>query len=144
VTAHRLDEVVDGAGRDALNIGLLDHGGESLLRHPPRLEEARKIGALAQFGDANLDRPGARLPIPLAIAVALGEPIGRPLAIPSPSSGANLHLHQPLGGERDHVAKNVRVGGLLHQCAKVHHLVGHWGFLGCVDVRNPTLPENRQ
>ncbi len=26
----------------------------------------------------------------------------------------------------------------------VHHLVGHWGFLGCAASRNPTRPENRQ
>ena len=28
--------------------------------------------------------------------------------------------------------------------AMVHHLLGYWGFLGCVESSNPTLPENRQ
>ncbi len=42
----------------------------------------------------------------------------------------DLHLHQPLGGEGDHLAQEVGVGGLLHQPAKVHHLVGHRRFLG--------------
>ncbi len=45
-------------------------------------------------------------------------------------SDAHFHLHQPLGGEGDHVAQNVRIGGLLHKPAKVHHLIGHWRFLG--------------
>jgi hypothetical protein len=52
-------------------------------------------------------------------------------------SDADLHLHQPLGGEGDHLAKNVGVGSLLHQRAKVHHLVGHRGFLGCVCDSQP-------
>jgi hypothetical protein len=40
--AHRLDQVVDRAGRDALDVGLLDHRGQRLLGHPPRLQEAGK------------------------------------------------------------------------------------------------------
>ena len=50
-----------------------------------------------------------------------------------PGPGAHLQLHQPLGGEADHLTQDIRVGGLLHKRAKVHHLVGHWGFLGCVE-----------
>ena len=42
---HGLDQVVHGAGRDALDVGLLDHGGQSLLGHPPRLQEAREVAA---------------------------------------------------------------------------------------------------
>jgi hypothetical protein len=32
---------------------------------------------------------------------------------------ADLQLHQPLGGKRDHVAKDIRVGGDLHQRARL-------------------------
>jgi hypothetical protein len=142
--AHRPDQVVDRARRHALDIGFLDDGGQRLLRHPPRLEEAREVRALAQLGDAQFDHSGPRLPIPVAIAVALDEPVGRALAMPRPGPGAHLQLHQPFGGKADHLAQDIRVRGLLHEGAKVHHLVGHWGFLGCVESRNPTLPENRQ
>ena len=62
-------------------------------------------------------RPGARLPVPVAIAVALGEPVGRAFAMGDAGSGAHFHLHRPLSGEGDHVAQNVRIGGLLHQPA---------------------------
>ena len=128
--AHGPHQIIDRSGRDALDIGLLDHGGQRFLGHPPRLEETWKVRALAQLGDAKLHRPGSRLPVPVAIAVALGEPVGRAFAEACASSGADLHLHQPLGGESDHLAQDIRVGGLLHQRAKVHHLVGHRGFLG--------------
>lgn len=43
---------------------------------------------------------------------------------------ANLHLHQPPGGIRDHVAQNIRVRGLLDQRAQVHHGIGHRGSPG--------------
>ena len=144
-SAHGLDEVVDRAGRDALHVGFLDHGAQRLLRHPPRLEEARKVRALAQLGDAQFDRASPRLPIPVAIAVALGEPLRRTLAMRRAGSDADLNLHQPLGGEGDHVAKNVGVGGLLHQRAKVHHIVGHRRFLGLrLRFATQTLPKNRR
>ena len=74
--AHGLDQVVDRAGRDALDVGLLDDRGQRLLGHPARLEEAREVAALAQLGDAQLDRAGPGLPVPVAIAVALGQPVG--------------------------------------------------------------------
>jgi hypothetical protein len=44
---HGLNKVVHRAGRDALHIGLLHHGGERLLGHPARLQKAGEIGALA-------------------------------------------------------------------------------------------------
>ena len=37
--AERLDEIIDRARRDPLDVGLLNHGGEGFLRHPPRLQE---------------------------------------------------------------------------------------------------------
>jgi hypothetical protein len=45
-----------------------------------------------------------------------------------------LQLHQPLGGEADHLAQQLSVRALFQERAKVHHLVGHRWFLesGCV------------
>src|ERR1700683_136960 len=68
--AHRPDEVVDRAGRHALHIGLLNDRVQRLLGHPPPLPEAREVRALAKLGDAQLDRSGSRLPVPIAVAVA--------------------------------------------------------------------------
>jgi hypothetical protein len=74
--AHGLNQFVDRAGRDALDIGFLHNRGDGLLRHAARLEEAGEIAALAQLGNAQFDRPGARLPIAIAVAVALDQTVG--------------------------------------------------------------------
>ena len=54
-----------------------------------------------------------------------------------PGQGAHLQLHQALGGEANHVAQNICVGGLVDEGAQVHHVVGHRRILGCVCVHNP-------
>src|SRR5690606_10429381 len=46
-------------------------------------------------------------------------------AISGAGGRTHLHLHQPLGGKADHLAQEIGVGGLLHQRAQVHHVVGH-------------------
>jgi hypothetical protein len=35
----------------------------------------------------------------------------------------------PLGGKSDHLAQQIGIGGLFHERAQVHHLVGHRWFL---------------
>src|SRR5205814_9242359 len=49
--AHGSDQIVDLARRDALHVGLLDDGGERLLGHAARFQEAREVGALAELWD---------------------------------------------------------------------------------------------
>lgn len=57
--------------------------------YPARLQEAGKVAALAQLGDAQLAGPGAGLSVTIAMAVALGQPFGALLALagagPDPS-----------------------------------------------------------
>src|SRR5690606_34363638 len=77
--AHGLDQLVHRAGRDALDVGFLDDGGEGLLARAARFEEPGEVAALAQLRDLQLDRAGARLPQPLPIAVAAVGPIGAAL-----------------------------------------------------------------
>src|ERR1700760_1625089 len=126
---HRLHQIVDRAGRDALHIGLLNHRGQRLLGHPARLQEAREVASLAQLGDAQFDRAGARLPGPVTVAIALRQTLGVLLAIGRSGQPGDLHLHQSLGCKADHLAQEVGIWGLLHERTKVHHLVGHRWFL---------------
>src|SRR5215813_10730074 len=72
--AQRFDQLVDRADRDALHVGFLDHRCQRLLGHPPGLQEAREVAALAQPWDAQLDRAGSRLPVAITIAIALHQP----------------------------------------------------------------------
>jgi hypothetical protein len=123
--AHGLDQLVDRAGRDALDVGLLNDGGERLLGHPARLEEAREIRALPEPGDAELDRAGTSLPRPLAVAIALGEPPRALLPVGRTGQLADLQLHQAPGGKADHLAQKIGVRGFLDQPLQAHHLVGH-------------------
>ena len=74
--AHGLHQVVDRAGRHALDVGLLDHRSQRLLGHPPRLQEAREVSPLPQLRDLQLDRAAARVGearTGRGIAVAVGR-----------------------------------------------------------------------
>lgn len=59
-----------------MHVGFLDHRHQRLLRHPAGFEKTRKVGALAQLGDAQFDRADAGLPVAITIAVALDKPVG--------------------------------------------------------------------
>jgi len=80
--------------------GLLDHRRQRLLGDPTRLQKAWEIAALPELGDAQLDRPGTGLPDPVAIAVALCQPVRRACAIVGAGLALHLELHQPFGGPR--------------------------------------------
>src|SRR5207237_7844022 len=135
--AHRLDQLVDRAGRDALDVGFLDHRGERLLGHPPRLQKARKITAAAQLGDAQLDRAGARLPNPVAVSITVIDPLSAALAVRGAGQALDLQFHQTLRGKPNHLAQQLGIRTLLQQRANAHHLVGHRRLLSSVEWLQP-------
>src|SRR5690606_4770274 len=100
-----------------------------LLGQPARLEKARKVAALPELRDLELDGAGAGLPIAVPVAVTLRETRAALLAIASAGEGSNLKLHQPLAGKSEHVAKEIGVvTARPHMRLKVHLLVGHRCF----------------
>jgi hypothetical protein len=111
--AERLDQFVNGAGGDPLDVGLLDHRRQCLLGQPARLEEAGKIAAFAQLRNPQLDRAGPGMPVAVAIAVALVDPAFAALAVPGAAEGIALQRHQALGGKADHLPQEAGVGALL-------------------------------
>ena len=133
VHAHGANQVVNRTGRDPLHIRLLHDRRDGLLRQPSRFEKAREVAALAQFADTKLHRARSRFPVAAAVAVALGKTVGRAFAMRRPGTAFDIQLHQPLSGEADHPAHEIRVGGLLQKGLKRHSLVGHCRFLGCVE-----------
>lgn len=54
---------------------------EKVLGNPTWFKEGREITARPQLGDPQLHRAGPRLSAPIAVAVALGEPLTPLLAI---------------------------------------------------------------
>ena len=132
------------AGRDALHIGFLHHGGERLLGRAAGFQKPGKQEPLRSL-EMRSSTPSARvLPDPVeghrcAAANAPGSSRRRP----RPSLAFNFQLHEPLGGKADHLAQQIGIWGLLHErvCRFIISLVigGSSVALAC---RNPILPEN--
>jgi hypothetical protein len=118
--------------------------GERLLGHPPRLQEAGEVGPLAQPGDTQFDGAGTGLPDAVAVAVALGKPLGVLLPIGGPGLTLDLQLHQPLGREADHLPQEVAVLAILNKRAKGDHVFGHRWLPNQVGVATRPLPANRR
>lgn len=108
-----------------MDVSLLDHGGQRFLDGAPRLEERRKVGTGPKARDPQLDAARAGLPVPVAVPVALRQPLTALLAVLGAGLRADLQFHQPLGREADHLAQKIRIAALLHERAQVHHRFGH-------------------
>src|SRR5215471_17292046 len=67
---------------------------ERFLGHPAGLQKRREVAPLAQLGDTQLDGARAGLPIALAVAVAVVDPVGAALAVAGPGQALDLQLHQ--------------------------------------------------
>lgn len=91
---HHLNQVVDLAGRDAIDLGFLDHRGERLLRHALRLKKAREVVALPEQGMRSSTAPARVPPVKLAIAVALRQTLRALLAKAGAGQAADLQFHQ--------------------------------------------------
>lgn len=131
-----------------MNIGLLEHGCQRLLDRAPRLKKRGEAGAGAQARDTQLNAARTGLPVPIAVAVALRQPLAAFLAILGAGLGTDLQFHQPLGGKRrphgrPSRASQVGITALLDERAEVHHRFGHRVYPSVqVGVSNPTLPRN--
>lgn len=79
--------------------------------------------------DAQLDRAGPGLPVAIAVAVALDQPLGRALTVPRPGQALHLQLHQPFSSKANHLAQQVGIRALLQKPTKGHPVIGHRGGL---------------
>ena len=128
---HGTHQVVDRAGRDAVDVGFLDHRHQRLLRRPARLQERREVTALAQLRDVQADRAGPGIPLALSIAIPLVLPVRAALAVARAAHGSHLDIHQPLRSILDQLAQKIRVIALGDHPRKVDHGVGHRALLRC-------------
>jgi hypothetical protein len=72
VQPQLLDQPVDLAGGDPVDIGLLDHRDQGLFGPPARLQKRREVTTLPQPGDGQLQLPNPGVPTARPIAIALG------------------------------------------------------------------------
>src|SRR5215213_4452669 len=108
--SETLDQLVDPPGRDAAHVGLLDNRKQRLLRAPTRLQDARKVAALADLGDLQLDLTGPRVPPPGSIPVAMRRPILRAaLTTLGADQLAHFALHDLRRDRLDRLADHVGV-----------------------------------
>ena len=76
-----------------MHVSLLDNRGEGFLGQAPRLQEHREVAAPAQLWDTQLDRPGAGLPDPLPVAVAVIDAVRAALAVRGTRQTFDFELH---------------------------------------------------
>jgi hypothetical protein len=89
VDAELLDEPIDLAGADAVDVGLHHHADDRLLTAPARLKKAREVRRpRARAGDREIDLADPGLPRPLAIPVQMRHAALDTLPGPAPVSCA--------------------------------------------------------
>jgi hypothetical protein len=111
--AERLDEVIHPAGGDAEQVALGDHGHQGTLGPATGLEQpVREVGAGPQLRDAQLDRAGPGVPVPLPVAVARVGALAAPLAVGGAAHRRGLGVHQGVHEHREHAPQQIDVGVL--------------------------------
>jgi len=128
IDPERVDQVVDLAGRDALDLGLDDHGMKGLLRPPTRLKERREVGACRDLRDLELDRADPGVPGPRAVAVAIGGAFGAALVGGGTDLAGDLGLHHSLRKHPDAFTQQIHVvpvEKLADERRDVHPWGGH-------------------
>lgn len=127
--AKGCDQLVDPAGRDAEHVRLGDDLRERALAAPARLEQpVRKVRILAQLGDAQVDRPKASVPAPVAVPVALVDALRRPGAMRGAGEAVDVGGHDPIDDVVQEVAQQVRLGLLellANERDRLHRLPCH-------------------
>jgi hypothetical protein len=137
-----LHQPVHLAGRDPVDIGLLDDRDQRLLRAAARRQEARKVRAVPQLGDGQLDRPDPGIPGPLPVAVTADHPDAAALTVTGTGGLGDLGLHQLLSQPAHGLAQHVGVLVSKHLADQLAHAhpahVGHHGA-PLVGSKAPTI-----
>lgn len=122
---HGLHQVIDLAGRDAADPGLLDHRHQGLLRGPTRLEKAGEIRSLPQLGHPQVQsaQPGLQLAIAIAVPVCLA-PVTT-LKAAGADHAFDVMLHQRLEHRLRHGAQEIALIVLLQKLDQRHVGLGH-------------------
>jgi hypothetical protein len=140
--AHRLDPLVDPAGGNAADPGFLDDGDQCLLAGLACLQKRRKVAALPELGNAQVQRAQPGVERPVAIAVTIVQPHSAAFMATGAGLTVDIGLHEELKHGLRQRAQKIAVAGLLHQVDQRHTVFGHrvvpWFE---VKLRNSTLTD---
>src|SRR5437763_13528515 len=92
VQAERLNQVVDAARTHSLDVRLAHHGHQGALRPLARLQQTRKVAAVAHPWHLEIERANPRVPCPVAIAVSLPIPFAAALVALGAKVLGDLHF----------------------------------------------------
>jgi hypothetical protein len=137
-----LHEVVDPAGRDPKDVCLLDDRKQGSLGSPARFEQARKVVAVADARDRQIDRADTGVPASVSIAVAAREAaVGCSFALGHAGQFGYFGFHHALREQVDGLAQEVAVAffdRLANAIEQSHAVVGHRGVPFVVGFSVPT------
>jgi hypothetical protein len=108
---HGLHQVLDAAGGDAADPGFLDHRDQGFLWGFARLQEGRKVAALAQLRYPQLKRAKAGVEAAVAKSVAVGGPLAGAFMAGGADQTLDVGFHQHLHDCFSGAAQEVRVPG---------------------------------
>jgi hypothetical protein len=135
--SHGTHPVIDGAGGNAVDAGLLDHGHEGFLRCSARLQKRRDVTALAQLRNVQPDRARAGIPLARPITVTLVFSGRAALTVPRAAQSGHLDVHQPLRGILDQRTQKIRITALGDHPRKVDHALAHRALHRCRRIEQP-------
>ena len=127
-----------------MHVGLLNDRGEGLLGGATRLQERGQVRTLPELRDRQVNPPSPGLPAPLSIAIAVREPVGAAGARRRSRPGFHLQVHHPLGRKGQQLTHKVTIRTLIDQFDQRQPVIGHRRLLLQVQLRNPTLAEDRR
>jgi hypothetical protein len=90
------------------------------------------------FGMRSSTKPARVSKVPVAIALRLGEPVGRPLAKSRRRSSRRPPTPSAARRRKRSCRAECRRRGPSPPAGEVHHPIGHLGFLGCGESSNPS------
>lgn len=123
-----------------MDVSFLDDRTQGLLGQAPRLQEGREVAALPELWNVQFHRAGAGFPHPVAVAVALADPIGATFAEAGTRQIFDLQRHQALDGKADHLAQQIGVGAFSRSVRRgsMSSVIMDPRFGGLVRRPNPT------
>ena len=97
------------ARRDAVDVRLLDHGGERLLGRAAWLQKGGEVAALAKLRNFQVHGADTGFPRPLPVAVALVDTCRCPLAVRGAGQPLDLHVQHAICEVGHHLSEEIVV-----------------------------------